>query len=231
MVSINGSTTVFQVSYSGTSEDCDKGNVDEIDTNKQIIDLNEESTGESAFSPIPVFSRIHSVSVDTNGTMFCTCKHFEQLDLPCVHQASVATFCHQYANPSQPGFRGFTHHDILVHWWSNYMYYAYKSTTPLHMMHNFHKLAIKDINRPKLLRCNVNLSSIKLDEPEILLPAIQCIKNYPKNAISLSDFTNTPLTKSRIHLSQTDSEEIEDNILNNIANRLRDSTCASAGHL
>ncbi len=32
-------------------------------------------------------------------------------------------------------------------------------------------------------------------------------------------------------MSQTDSEEMDDNILNNIANRLRDSTCASAGHL
>jgi hypothetical protein len=110
------------------------------------------------------------------------------------------------------------------------MYYAYKSTTPLHMIQNFYKLAIKDINGPKL-RCNVNLSSIKMDEPEILLPAIQRIKNYPKNAISLSDITNTPLSKSRIHLSQTDSEEMEDNILNSIAYRLWDSTCASAGHL
>jgi hypothetical protein len=52
------------------SEDCDKGNVDEIDTNKQITDLNEESTGESAFPPITVFSRISSASVDDNGTMF-----------------------------------------------------------------------------------------------------------------------------------------------------------------
>ncbi len=94
MVLINGSTTVFQVSYSGLSVDCDKGNVDEIDTNEQITDLNKESAGESAFSPIPVFSRIRSVSVDDNGTVFCTCKHFERLGLPCVHQASVATFCH-----------------------------------------------------------------------------------------------------------------------------------------
>jgi hypothetical protein len=93
------------------------------------------------------------------------------------------------------------------------------------MIQKFYKLAIKDINGPTL-RCNVYLSSIKLDEPEILLPAIEHIKNYPKNAISLSDLTNTPLTKSRIHLSQTDSEEMEDGILNNIANRLRDNTCA-----
>jgi hypothetical protein len=66
MVSINGSTTVFQVSYSGTSDDCDKGNVDEIDTNEQMTDLNEESTGESAFLPILVFSCTCSVSVNDN---------------------------------------------------------------------------------------------------------------------------------------------------------------------
>jgi hypothetical protein len=110
------------------------------------------------------------------------------------------------------------------------MYYTYKSSTPSHMIQNFHKLAIKDINGPKL-RCNVNLPSIKLYEPEILLPAIQHIKNYSKSAISLSDITNTSLSKSRIHLSQTDYEEMEDDILNKIDNRLRDSTCASAGHL
>jgi hypothetical protein len=52
--------------------DCGKGNVDEIDTNKQITDLNKESAGESAFLPIPVFSCIRSVSVDDNCTMFCT---------------------------------------------------------------------------------------------------------------------------------------------------------------
>jgi hypothetical protein len=77
MVSINGSTTVFQVYYSGSSTDCEKGTVDETDTNDQITDLNKVSAGESAFSPIPVISHIRSVSVDDNGTMFCTCKHFE----------------------------------------------------------------------------------------------------------------------------------------------------------
>jgi hypothetical protein len=110
------------------------------------------------------------------------------------------------------------------------MYYAYKSSTPLHMIQKFHKLAIKDINGPKL-RWNVNLPSIKLDKPVILLPAIQRIKNYPKNAFSLSDITNTPLSKSRVHLSQTDSDEMEEDILKRIANRLGVSACATAGHL
>ena len=71
-------------------------------------------------SPIPLFARIRTVTVDCKGTMFCTCKHFERIGLPCVHQACVASFCHNHGmldtqtTDSHNSFAGFTHHVISV---------------------------------------------------------------------------------------------------------------------
>jgi hypothetical protein len=88
--------------------------------------------------------------------MLCFCKHFERIGLPCVHLACVATLCHE-----MPGldshcskFAGFTHHDIAVHWWSSYMYYAYRPSTPLYIVQKYHLLAMNPIKGPKM-RCYV----------------------------------------------------------------------------
>jgi hypothetical protein len=87
-----------------------------------------DSLGDNVqLSPIPIFSRIWSVTVDQTGTMFCSCKHFESIGLPCVHMACVATLCHDTSvfGSHASKFARFSHHDIAVHWWSSYMYYAY----------------------------------------------------------------------------------------------------------
>jgi hypothetical protein len=161
-------------------------------------------------------------------TMFCSCNHFERTGLPCVHQACVATYCHQFASNSPSVFKGFTHHDISVRWWSSYMYFAYKSSTPPEMVHKFHALAVKDIMGPKL-RCHINLSLIAIADPHIILPAIEQIKNYPKDAICLSDVSKTSVSQSsRVHLSQTNSELMEDELLSNIADYIQQG---STGHL
>ena len=78
-------------------------------------------------SLIPIFSRVWSVTIDQTGTMCCSCKHFERIGLPCVHMVCVAKLCHETTvfGSHTSKFSGFTHHDIAVHWWSSYMYYAY----------------------------------------------------------------------------------------------------------
>jgi hypothetical protein len=54
-----------------------------------------DSLGDNVqLSSIPIFSRIRSVTVDQTESMFCSCKHFERVGLPCVHMACVATMCH-----------------------------------------------------------------------------------------------------------------------------------------
>jgi hypothetical protein len=149
--------------------------------------------------------------------MFCTCKHFEQVGLPCVHQACVAAFCHnrqtldnQTTADTPDIIAGFTHHNISVRWWSQYMYYAYRSTTPLVIVQQFHTLAMNPIKGPKL-RCLVSVN-IHLRAPKEIEPAICHLKNYPKNAFSISDFRNSVLSQRRIHLSQTPQEEQENDL-------------------
>jgi hypothetical protein len=72
--------------------------------------------GNIALSPILLFLHICTVTVDSGGTMFCTCKHFEKICLPCIHQACVASLCHDHHINTKTGgkdvFTGFTHHDI-----------------------------------------------------------------------------------------------------------------------
>ncbi len=89
-------------------------------------------------SPIPIFSRIWSVTIDQTGTMFCSCKHFERIRLPCVHMVCVAKLCHETSvfGSHTSKFSGFTHHDIAVRWWSSYMYYAYQSSTHCTLLRN-----------------------------------------------------------------------------------------------
>jgi hypothetical protein len=77
---------------------------------------NDSLGGNVELSPIPIFSRIWSVTVDQTRIMFCSCKHFERIGLLCVHMACVATLCHEtsvFASHTSK-FAGFTHHDIAV---------------------------------------------------------------------------------------------------------------------
>jgi hypothetical protein len=98
----------------GIGNDSDEEKNDSLGHNVQLL-------------PIPIFSRICSVTVDKTGTMLCSCKHFERIGLPCVHLVCVATLCHETPGFDShcSNFAGFTHYDIAVRWWSSYMYYAY----------------------------------------------------------------------------------------------------------
>jgi hypothetical protein len=105
-------------------------------------------------SLVPLLPTIWSVTIDQTGTMFCSCKHFERIGLPCVHLVCVATLCHETSvfGSHTSKFSGFTHHYIVVRWWSSYMYYAYRSSTPLHIIEKYHLLAMNPIRGPKM-RC------------------------------------------------------------------------------
>jgi hypothetical protein len=122
LVSRNSSTSVFQVTYSReplADSDC-------IEYRNEQENKNSSNNGENNLqnktptiddevpsSPIPLFARIQTVTVDCKGTMFCTCKHFERIGSPCVHQACVASFCHNHGTfltettDSKKSFTGF----------------------------------------------------------------------------------------------------------------------------
>jgi hypothetical protein len=124
--------------------------------NTPTIDMKVKELPCKISHPIPFFSRIRSVTVDQTGTMFCSCKHFERMGLPCGHMACVAKLCHETKSFGSITckFSGFTHHDIAVRWWSSYMYYVYRSSTPSHIIEKYCLLAMNPIKGPKT-RCNV----------------------------------------------------------------------------
>ncbi len=179
-------------------------------------------------SPIPIFSHIRSVTIDDTGTMFCSCKHFERIGLLCVHMACVAKLCHETSvfGSHTSKFSGFTHHDIVVCWWSSYMYYAYQSSTPSHIIKKYtHLLAMNPIKRPKM-RCNIP-QLLKIYDAQQILPAIDHLKNYPRNPTSQSQVKESILSKTRIHISLTYDNDIEHGIITYVNDKWKEG---SGGH-
>ncbi len=194
------------------------------DTEKEKND----SLGDNfQLSPIPIFSHIWSDTVDQTGTMLCSCKHFERIGLPCVHMACVATLCHDMPvfDSHTSKFAGFTHHGIAVHWWSSFMYYAYRSSTPSHIFKKYHLLAMNPIKGPKM-RCNVP-QLLEIYDTQEYLSAIDHLKNYPRNSISQSQVKESILSKTRIYISLT-SNEIENGIISYVNDKWKEG---SGGHL
>jgi hypothetical protein len=160
--------------------------------------------------------------------MLCLCKHFERIGLPCVHLACVANLYHDTPvfDSHTSKFAGFTHHDIAVRWWSSYMYYAYRPSTPSHILEKYHLLAMNPIKGPKM-RCTV-LQYLELYDTPQYLPAIDRLKNYPMNSIYQSQVKESILSKTRIHISLTNDNEIENEITSYINDKWKDE---SGGHL
>ena len=86
LVSMNSARSVFQVSYSterlADGDSIEHTNGQEINNKSNDKEHNLQNSSptiddEVPCSPIPLFSRIRTVTVDYKGTMFCTCKHFE----------------------------------------------------------------------------------------------------------------------------------------------------------
>ncbi len=136
--------------------------------------------------------------------------------------ACVANLCHE-----KPGFdshcskfAGFTHHDIAL------MYYAYQPSTLLHIVQKYHLLAMNPMKGSKM-KCNVP-PFLEIYEPKDLLPAIDCLKNYPRNSICLSQMKVSVLSKRRIHISLTNDDKIENEVISYVNDKWKDT---SGGHL
>jgi hypothetical protein len=82
------------------------------------------------------------------------------------------------------------------------------------------------IKGPKM-RCNPP-PILEICQPKDLLPAIDHLKNYPSNSICLSQLKDSVLSKRRIHISLTNDEEIENEVMSYINNKWKDT---SGGHL
>ncbi len=91
------------------------------------------------------------------------------------------------------------------------MYYAYQSSTPSHIIKLYHLLAMNPSNGPKL-RCHVP-QLLEIYDAQEYESAIDRLKNYPRNSISQSQVKESILSKTRIHISLTNDNEIEHGII------------------
>ena len=144
-----------------------------------------EKTGDDTFKnvPIPLYSRVRDVFIEANGTMFCSCCHFESCGMFCSHQVAVANMVHAENGVE---FSGFTHHDIVARYLSGYMHMAYDPATPMDIQKTYHQLASNDISGPSLA---IEIGSqIHIVNEHVHLAAVERVKNYDVSHLKLDKF-------------------------------------------
>ena len=148
------------------NQDCPPFDVDDADEFKHV--------------PIPLFHRTRVVTVDDKQTMFCSCSKFECRGYFCADQVCVAEAVYAAKGVLFPGF---THHDIACRYCTDYMYMAYKNTTPKHIQLSLHELMLNNVQGPTL--CMDICDSFVIEEPTPKKNALNRLKNYDKRCINL----------------------------------------------
>jgi hypothetical protein len=77
------------------------------------------------------------------------------------------------------------------------------------------------------MRCNVP-QFLELHDTQEYSPAIDRLKNYPKNAFCPSQVKESILSKTRIHVSLTNDDENENEIISYVNHKWKDGR---SGHL
>ncbi len=77
------------------------------------------------------------------------------------------------------------------------------------------------------MRCNVP-QLLEIYNAQEYLSAIDHLKNYPRNSISQSQVKESILSKTRIHISLTNDDEIENGIISYVNDKWKEG---SGGHL
>jgi hypothetical protein len=82
------------------------------------------------------------------------------------------------------------------------------------------------IKGPKM-RCNVP-QLLEIYDAQQILPAIDRLKNYPRISISQSQVKESILSKTRIHTSQSNDNDIENGIITYVNDKWKE---CSGGHI
>jgi hypothetical protein len=106
------------------------------------------------------------------------------------------------------------------------MYYAYRPSTPSHILEKYHLVAMNLIKGPKM-RCTVP-QYLELYDAQQYLPVIDHLKNYQMNFICQSQVKESILSKTRVHISLNNDNEIEDEITSYVNDKWKDEY---GGHL
>ena len=154
--------------------------------------------------------------------MTCSCSKYEVCGQPCSHQISVAKLVCEAIGVE---FKGFTHHDVALRYWSAFMHLAYKDTTPSNIQNIFHELCKNEVSGPKL-RHPID-ECIPVEEPSPLLPAIERLKNYDTANIDLSLVDGMYHTTFTPEIQDESNENISEQFLemfNQIQDGISEST-------
>ena len=160
----------FEVTYNGDDTEYEGSRKITEDGNDNFPDV-----------PLPLFSRVRKVAIDTNGEMRCNCHKFDTKGYFCVHCVCVACLVCEGQGEMFPGF---THNDLIPRYRNDFMYLAYRDGTPTEVQLSFHTMAMKELKGPKL---NLKASfSVKAEPKSQERPAKERLKNYPCDDIDLT---------------------------------------------
>ena len=161
----------FEVTYVGDSTGREQGS-------RQI---EEDGCDDFPDAPVPVFSRVRTVTIDTDGVMRCSCCKFNTSGYFCVHCIVVARLvCKEQGET----FLGFTHNDIIPRYRNDFMYLAYNKNASPEIRMMFHRLAMEQVNGPTL---NYKAPLCLKAEPKSRdLSARERLKNYSSEDIDSS---------------------------------------------
>jgi hypothetical protein len=124
-------------------------------------------------SPVPLFRRIRMVQLHKDGTVQCSCCLFDRTGLPCIHIHKVV----QIANDQ---WKGFTHQDVDIRWWTCYAVYGYsKNSGQLgRLLQSMNTEGRK--NRPSFNATGdlCGLANIPIVEPTPLPSLLDTVSNY-----------------------------------------------------
>ena len=143
-------------------------------------DIEREDHDDFKNIPIPLFQRVREVSIDKDGVMFCTCCRFECRGHFCEHQVATAEAICAALGIS---FDGFTHHDLVLRWRSDFMHLGYRDSTSTDIQAMFHRLASKEIKGPHFKHSIPDTMEIKSPSPP--KTALESLKNYSGDDINL----------------------------------------------
>jgi len=123
----------------------------------------------------PLFSRAYTVDLNKKCST-CECCHFDHAGYPCPHMNACAAIA--VCEAQDVKFNGFGQDSVKVRWWTDYLYWGYRSpqsSEEEELVKLFHHLANNDVRGPKF---HYDIpSSMPIMEPVAPLPATERIKN------------------------------------------------------
>jgi SWIM zinc finger len=130
------------------------------------------SLSDRSCALVPQFTRVRKVSLQAD-TLYCSCKHFERMGIPCRHTLCVLSSIHG------EGYNGVSKSDVKVCWWKEYYFGGvFQPESPEHS--NLVNRWKNDVKGPYLKLASFPFKADENDAiwTESLKPVTQRCRNY-----------------------------------------------------